>query len=320
MSAREWHIVILGPRGAGKTSLLMRFILNTFSKNYVPTIVEDEWESKLTLHGRQYTVVFHDTQGFVKHLPDADIPPNLPFIDIDSVIRKGDAFIIVYDASSLQSFNTTNRLVDTINVVKKNEEIVPPMVLVANKCDTISREVMEQEGRYRAEGFKMLFAETSAENDVNIQDTFHAIVDRMTNPNLQIISDAKLKKRKFYTMSDEVKQCQYCKHKLKDLQRQQVKREGYLMMEHNTSKKKYNCFLFTNHLIGTIHKKCRFVFHLTPKVVELSKLSVVENGKPKYGLFFKSKQTGSYQCLYSDNEVELNAWFDAVTKTLERPL
>lgn len=59
----EVKVVILGPQGAGKTSLILRFILGFFKTNDEKTLVEAEYEKNIQVRGQNVNISILDTDG-----------------------------------------------------------------------------------------------------------------------------------------------------------------------------------------------------------------------------------------------------------------
>ncbi|KAF5347423.1 hypothetical protein D9758_011262 [Tetrapyrgos nigripes] len=94
----------------------------------------------------------------------------------DSVIRLGEGFLLVYSIKSRQSFEFLNWVHSQIVRVKSsmltNTEDVP-IVIVGNKCDLEGeRQVGMDEGQELARQFGCKFLETSAKEDINVEQAF----------------------------------------------------------------------------------------------------------------------------------------------------
>ncbi|KAJ4375899.1 Ras- protein rsr1 [Neocucurbitaria cava] len=62
MSQREYHIVVLGSGGVGKSCLTAQFVQNVWIESYDPTI-EDSYRKVLDVDGRHVVLEILDTAG-----------------------------------------------------------------------------------------------------------------------------------------------------------------------------------------------------------------------------------------------------------------
>jgi len=62
MSQREYHIVVLGSGGVGKSCLTAQFVQNVWIESYDPTI-EDSYRKVLDVDGRHVILEILDTAG-----------------------------------------------------------------------------------------------------------------------------------------------------------------------------------------------------------------------------------------------------------------
>ena len=93
----------------------------------------------------------------------------------DRYIRSGQGFVCVYDITSRASFEEVAVFYDQIRRAKDDDH--PAMVVVGNKCDLESRrQVAVAEGAALAQslGGGCVFLETSAKEDISVQECFFA--------------------------------------------------------------------------------------------------------------------------------------------------
>ncbi|KAK7713035.1 Ras-related protein rsr1 [Botryosphaeria dothidea] len=62
MSQREYHIVVLGSGGVGKSCLTAQFVQNVWIESYDPTI-EDSYRKAIDVDGRSVVLEILDTAG-----------------------------------------------------------------------------------------------------------------------------------------------------------------------------------------------------------------------------------------------------------------
>ena len=91
----------------------------------------------------------------------------------DQWIRKGDGFLLVYSITSINSFKKCVTLRDKI-LRFKDDDIKYPIILVGNKCDLDNeRKVSISEGKQLANQWESSFFETSAKENINVNEIFH---------------------------------------------------------------------------------------------------------------------------------------------------
>jgi Ras-related protein Rab-6A len=159
---QKYKLVFLGDQAVGKTSIITRFMYDTFDTSYQPTIGID-FLSK-TMHLDDKTVRLHlwDTAGqerFRSLIP--------------GYIRDSSVAIIVYDITSRQSFLNTTQWLEDVRAERGNDVII---CLVGNKTDLQDRrEISVDEGEAHARSHNVMFVETSAKAGLNIKVLFRKI-------------------------------------------------------------------------------------------------------------------------------------------------
>lgn len=130
----EYRITILGDKMTGKSSLLNRYINNTFTHRYRPTI--QEHVTHIVEHkGSICVCLFIDTCG------GNDFPAMRRL-----EIAKGNAFFVVYAINDRKTFDTCKSILAEIKDAKSGVEDLK-IILVGTKIDLEdSREVRYEEG------------------------------------------------------------------------------------------------------------------------------------------------------------------------------
>ena len=96
---------------------------------------------------------------------------------IPSYIRDSSVAVVVYDISSLKSFQNTRKWVDDVRGERGNDVII---VLVGNKTDLgDKREVTTAMGEDEAKRCGALFVETSAKVGANVKGLFRKIAQAL---------------------------------------------------------------------------------------------------------------------------------------------
>jgi len=109
-------------------------------------------------------------------------------------MKNGEGFVLVYSIASQRSFEDLDSIRQGI-VRHKNNSTNIPMVLVGNKCDLAKkREVDTKDGKDAAREYGCHFIESSAKNDINIQEIFHSLINQLWLQGSSPPTDQKKKK------------------------------------------------------------------------------------------------------------------------------
>ncbi|CAD6887191.1 unnamed protein product [Tilletia controversa] len=158
---RKFKLVLL-EQSVGKTSLITRFMYDTFDSSYQATIGIDFLSKTMYLEDRTVRLQLWDTAGqerFRSLIP--------------SYIRDSSVAVVVYDITNRASFQNTSKWMDDVISERGNDVII---VLVGNKTDlNEKREVTTDEGEKRAKEFNGMFIETSAKAGHNVKTLFKKI-------------------------------------------------------------------------------------------------------------------------------------------------
>ncbi|CAO3589246.1 unnamed protein product [Absidia cylindrospora] len=159
---RKYKLVFLGEQSVGKTFLITRFMYDTFDNTYQATIGIDFLSKTLYIDNRTIRLQLWDTAGqerFRSLIP--------------SYIRDSSVAVIVYDITSLDSFNNTNKWIDDVRA-ERGEDVI--IVLVGNKSDlNDKRQVTTEDAEKRAKELNVMFMETSAKAGHNVKTLFKKI-------------------------------------------------------------------------------------------------------------------------------------------------
>ncbi|KAI8139606.1 ras-related protein rab-like protein-6A [Fennellomyces sp. T-0311] len=163
---RKYKLVFLGEQSVGKTSLITRFMYDSFDNTYQATIGIDFLSKTMYLEDKTVRLQLWDTAGqerFRSLIP--------------SYIRDSSVAVIVYDISNRESFLNTSKWIDDVRAERGNQVII---VLVGNKTDlSEKREVTPDEGEKRAKELNVMFIETSAKAGHNVKTLFRKIAQNL---------------------------------------------------------------------------------------------------------------------------------------------
>jgi len=154
----KYKVVFLGDMSVGKTSIIARFMYNTFDKQE-HTIGIDFLSKTMQIDDRSIRLQLWDTAGQERYRSL-----------ISGYIRESQAAVVVYDTTSRPSFDSTEKWVDDVRRHCGPEVVI---VLAGNKSDlTSKRTVTKDEGEAKALSTKCLFVETSAKTGAGVQSLF----------------------------------------------------------------------------------------------------------------------------------------------------
>ena len=162
-----YKVLILGDSSVGKTCFLLKYTDRVFNEVYMSTIGLDYRLKTLTLkNGKKVKLQIWDTAGQDR------------FRTITKNYYKGaNGIILIYDITSTETYENVENWISQIK-----EEASPNVViyLVGNKVDMEDkRKVSTEEGQKIADDNNLPFHETSAKSDININETFDNLVEKM---------------------------------------------------------------------------------------------------------------------------------------------
>ncbi|KAH0565139.1 hypothetical protein GP486_001472 [Trichoglossum hirsutum] len=149
---REYHIVVLGAGGVGKSCLTAQFVQNVWIESYDPTI-EDSYRKQIEVDVRAICL-------------------DLTLQEQSNLPRCGQGFLLVFSITSLSSLNELAELREQIIRIRDDENV--PLVIVGNKSD-----LEEDRAVTRARAFSVSqhwgnapYYETSARRRANVDEVF----------------------------------------------------------------------------------------------------------------------------------------------------
>ena len=163
VSAQAKHkLVFLGDIYVGKTSIINRFMYESFDNNYQATIGIDFLSKTLSLDDRTVRLQLWDTAGQERF---RSLIPNY--------IRDSSVAVIVFDITNKQTFLNCDKWVEDVKNERGNDAVV---VLVGNKIDkTEERTVSREEAETKAKELDAVYIETSAKTGDNVKQLFKQI-------------------------------------------------------------------------------------------------------------------------------------------------
>lgn len=160
-----YKLVIFGSASVGKSAITLRFVSDSFSKDYLPTI-EDCFRAPCEVDGETAMLDILDTAGMEDYNALRD-----------QWVQEGNAFLLVYSVTSRASFEDLKNFRDRIFLANDGDVAI---VLVGNKIDLKDQRVIStEEGRALAQRYGNIpFVECSALTAENCHLPFqHAVRD-----------------------------------------------------------------------------------------------------------------------------------------------
>merc|ERR1712000_703157 len=168
-SIHKYKLVFLGDQSVGKTSIITRFMYDTFDSTYQATIGIDFLSKTMYLDDRTVRLQLWDTAGqerFRSLIP--------------SYIRDSSVAVVTYDVTNRKSFENCSKWIDDVRTERGQNVII---VMVGNKTDLEEdRLVSAEEAEKLASELDVMQIETSAKQGSNVKALFRKIAQALPKP------------------------------------------------------------------------------------------------------------------------------------------
>lgn len=163
-----FKVLLIGDSSVGKTSVLLRYVDDTFNPEFQTTIGVDFKISTFQLNGKVIKLQLWDTAG-------QDRFKNI----VASYYRGAHGIMLTFDITNLTSFQNITRWYDEAqNYLQKSV----PKLLIGNKSDLASqRTVKIEEAKALADRLGVEYVETSAKNSQNVKLAFESLSRSILN-------------------------------------------------------------------------------------------------------------------------------------------
>ena len=168
-------VVLLGEAGVGKTSIISRYVTDTFSEVLMSTTGASFADKKLDLDD-EHKIKFQiwDTAGQERYRSLAKL-----------FYQNAAVAILVYDITRRESFEKLKNF--WVKEIKENAPKDIILAVVGNKSDNYEFEVVSlKEGKQLAEEINAIFKSTSAMLSHGIDDLFKLIAQKFIDPDIKI--------------------------------------------------------------------------------------------------------------------------------------
>ncbi len=156
-------LVLLGESSVGKTSIVSRFVNQQFTDLQDSTIGAAYFSKLSMIKGENYRLEIWDTAGQERYHSLAPM-----------YYRGAKGAIVVFDITSANSFEKAK---SWISELKLTANMNVQITLVGNKTDLQHRrQVLSDTAKNYAEQEELTYIETSAKNNINIDDIFNETV------------------------------------------------------------------------------------------------------------------------------------------------
>jgi small GTP-binding protein len=157
----QYKFLILGDSKVGKTSLIERYISNTFKYEYITTIGMDRKFKRLEVNDRDVDISITDTAGQER------------FRSISRSYYKGaDGILIGFSLTNPESLENVSFWIGQIDQNLDKDNAIS-LVLFGNKCDDKDNiKVTSEDIDEIKEKYNLKYFETSAKENINVKEVF----------------------------------------------------------------------------------------------------------------------------------------------------
>ncbi|KAI8438908.1 hypothetical protein MSG28_011237 [Choristoneura fumiferana] len=180
---RKFKLVFLGEQSVGKTSLITRFMYDSFDNTYQATIGIDFLSKTMYLEDRTVRLQLWDTAGqerfrslIPSYIRDSTVAVNETrkwsywLHESSALAESVPPTSVVEDANS---FHQTSKWIDDVRTERGSDVII---MLVGNKTDlSDKRQVSTEDGDRKAKELNVMFIETSAKAGYNVKQLFRRV-------------------------------------------------------------------------------------------------------------------------------------------------
>jgi len=163
---KQFKLSVIGDFAVGKSSLISRYVNNKFEINIMGTAGLDIKKKVININDEQVKICIFDTAGQERFRYIAK-----------NQMKNADGILIIYDVTDRKSFNGAIKWLESIKNEKNELKFGTNCVVIGNKIDLNQNiQVSKEEALKIAENFNASFFETSAKDNINVQEAFEKII------------------------------------------------------------------------------------------------------------------------------------------------
>ena len=156
----KYKLIFLGDQNVGKSSILNRFLNDTFVEEYQATIGLDFQSKNVQIDNQDIHLLLYDTAGQEKFRSL-----------IPMYTRDANIILLVYDITNKESFNNLSLWLKDLTNINFDEVI---FCIVGNKIDLSDKRVVaKEEGEKFGEEHDFIFQEVSAKTGEGFSELFY---------------------------------------------------------------------------------------------------------------------------------------------------
>ena len=158
-------ILLIGDSEVGKTSILVKYTEHIFPEDHISTIGVEYKDKNIKKDNYNIRLQIWDTAGQER------------FRSITkSIYRNANGVLFIYDVTKKDTFNNIKNWIKDL----ENFENDIKSIIIGNKIDLDDkREVNKNDLEELAKKYNMPFIETSAKNNINIEECFDLMVNEI---------------------------------------------------------------------------------------------------------------------------------------------
>jgi len=158
-----FKIVLIGDTSVGKTNILSKYLSNEFDPDSKATVGVEFGTKNFKIENNIVKVQIWDTAGQERYRSITN-----------SYYKGAKGSLLVYDITNPKTFENLDRWLSDL---KTNGDEKISIILLGNKTDLESeRKITLEQGKEKAEFYKLAFMETSALNGNNIERAFNELI------------------------------------------------------------------------------------------------------------------------------------------------
>lgn len=159
-------VVLLGESGVGKSSIMLRFIANSFKNDSAPTVGASYMSKVIQFSDRTVKFNIWDTAGQERYHSLAKM-----------YLHDANAAILLYDITNKKTFDSLRRWYEELKEVAQKNIII---AVCGNKEDLITNEVVNPEdAREYAKSIEGFYKKISAKTSQGVEGTFKEIASKI---------------------------------------------------------------------------------------------------------------------------------------------